>query len=111
MAPSSADDLVADTLVKVTDGGSSPIDGIIFDTPSRKKVVVAVMDATRGPVLRTVNPKTLKKRKAKGGDDEALRLLIRRTPQSSRGAARDGAGGVAARAGHTRAAMHRTTGK
>jgi len=46
-----------------------------------------------------------------GSDDRALQLLIRRTPAPNRGAARGGEGGESARAGHTRTAMHRTTGK
>jgi hypothetical protein len=97
-------------LVKVADGGR-PVDGIVFDLPSRTKVVVAVVDPAKGPVFRTVNPNTLSERSQEGPDDRALQLLIRRTPTSPRGA---GGGGPAARreqAGHTRAAMHRTTGK
>ena len=44
--------------VTVAAGGPA-VDGIVFDTPSRSKVVVAVMDPTRGPVFRTVHPDTL----------------------------------------------------
>jgi hypothetical protein len=97
-------------LVKVADGGPE-LDGIVFDAPSKSKVVVAVMDPTRGPVLRTVNAKTLSERTEEGPDDRALLLLIRRTPSPARGAARGGTGVAQARAGHKRAAMHRTTGK
>ena len=37
-------------------------EGIVFDTPSRSKVVVALFDARRGPVFRTVHPKGLSER-------------------------------------------------
>lgn len=100
----------AGELVKVA-GGGPQLDGIVFDTPSRTKVVVAVLDPGRGPVFRTVHPNALSERSEEGSDDRALRLLIRRTPPPARGAA---AGGVAAgrqSAGHKRTAMHRTTGK
>jgi hypothetical protein len=42
-------------LVKVA-GGGRELDGIVFDTPSRSKVVVAVVDPARGPMFRTVHP-------------------------------------------------------
>jgi hypothetical protein len=45
----------AGELVKVSTGGP-PADGIVFDLPSARKVVVAVSDRARGPVLRTVPP-------------------------------------------------------
>jgi hypothetical protein len=97
-------------LVRVA-GAGPELDGIVFDTPSRSKVVVAVMDPRRGPVLRTVHPRELTERAEEGPDDRALRLLIRRTPSPVRGAA--GAGTAAGRGnpGHSRTAMHRTTGK
>jgi len=96
----------------VTVAGDGPeLDGIVFDTPSAMKAVVAVVDRGRGPVFRTVHPRTLRERAAEGADDRALRLLIRRTPAPARGATRDGAGAGQGRAGHARAAMHRTTGK
>jgi hypothetical protein len=102
----------ADTgeLVKVATGGPE-IDGIVFDYPSRSKVVVAVVDPARGPVLRTFNPKALTERTEEGPDDRALRLLVRRTPPPARGGTRGGVTGGRARAGHTRGAMHRPTGK
>ncbi len=101
----------AGELVKVA-GGGPELDGIVFDTPSRSKVVVAVMDAARGPVFRTVHPKTLTERTEEGPDDHALHLLVRRTPPPARGAGKAGvAGGQGSSAGHKRAAMHRTTGK
>jgi hypothetical protein len=97
-------------LVKVADGGPE-LDGIVFDTPSSTKVVVAVVDPTRGPMFRTVNAKTLTERTEEGPHDRALRLLVRRTPTSIRGASRGGTGGGRGRSGFQRGAMHRTTGK
>jgi hypothetical protein len=97
-------------LVKVA--GDGPVrDGIVFDRPSRSKVVVAVVLPGRGPVFRTVDPKTLTERTEDGPDDRALRLLLRRTPPPVRGAARGGVGGGRGRPGHGRGTMHRTTGK
>jgi len=104
------DAIKAGELVKVA-GGGPQLDGIVFDTPSRSKVVVAVVDPMRGPGFRTVHPNTLTERTEAGPDDAALRLLVRRTPPPARGAARNGAGVGRGRAAHTRAAMHRTTGK
>jgi hypothetical protein len=90
-------------------GGVSP--GIVFDTPSATKVVVAVLDGARGPVFRTVHATALTGRTDEGADDPALRLLIRRTPPPARGAG-DGGAGVGHRlVGHARGSMHRTTGK
>ena len=105
MEPTSAGDLV-----KVA-GGGPELDGIVFDTPSHSKVVVAVVDPGRGPVFRTVHPNTLSERTEEGPDDRALRLLVRRTPAPVRGAARGGTGAGQGRPGHRRASMHRTTGK
>jgi hypothetical protein len=97
-------------LVKVADGGPQ-LDGIVFDTPSRTKVVVAVVDPRRGPVLRTVHPRTLTARTEEGPDDRALQLLVRRTPPPVRGAAGGRTASGRGTPGHTRTAMHRTTGK
>jgi hypothetical protein len=98
-------------LVKVTDG-EWELDGIVFDAPSKSKVTVAVMDPKRGPVFRTAHPDTLTPRTEAGPDDRALSLLIRRTWQGGRGgSAPSGAGATRGQDGHTRAAMHRTTGK
>jgi hypothetical protein len=97
-------------LVKVADGGPE-LDGIVFDTPSRSKVVVAVVDPARGPVFRTVHPKTLTERSDEAPEDRALHLLIRRTPQPTRGAAAGGVASGRGNPGHARTAMHRTTGK
>jgi hypothetical protein len=97
-------------LVKVTDAGPER-DGIVFDTPSTGKVVVAVVDPRRGPMFRTVHPKTLSERDEEGADEPALLRLLRRTRSPVESEARGGAGAGRGRAGHTRAAMHRTTGK
>jgi hypothetical protein len=101
----------AGELVKVT-SGSSELDGIVFDTPSRSKVVVAMVDPARGPGFRTVHPQALTERTEDGPDDRALRLLLRRTPTPP---ARDTSGGAAnagrGNPGHTRGASHRSTGK
>jgi hypothetical protein len=97
-------------LVKVATAGPE-VDGIVFDTPSATKVVVAVVDPGRGPVFRTVHPDTLSERTEEGAQDKALRLLIRRTPPPVKGAARGGSGGARASAGHSRGASHRTTGR
>ncbi len=96
--------------MKVADGGP-PLDAIIFDTPSRSKVVVAVVDRARGPVLRTVHPDALTERSAEGPSDPALRRLIKRTPPAAHDAARGGSGAGRGSAGHTRGAAHRTTGR
>jgi hypothetical protein len=95
-------------LVKVSTGGPAA-DGIVFDIPSAQKVVVAVVDPRRGPVLRTVRPDTLSERTTEGGHDVALRQLIRRTPLPGQRTVRDGPGGGRGRAGHTRGAAHRTS--
>jgi hypothetical protein len=97
-------------LVKVADGKRER-DGIVFDTPSSAKVVVAVVDLRRGPAFRTVNAKTLSERLEEGPDDPALHRLLRRTRSPVHGEARDGPGSGRGLAGHSRAARHRTTGK
>lgn len=97
-------------LVKVSGDGPER-DGIVFDTPSTSKVVVAVVDARRGPRFCTVHPRVLSERTESGSDDPALRRLLRRTPLPVRGAARAAKGAGHEQAAHTRAAGHRTTGK
>src|SRR4051794_35367240 len=97
-------------LVRVTSDGPA-VDGIVFDTPSHTKVVVAVVDRSRGPVFRTVHPDTLSERTDEGPDDKALRLLIRRTPPPAHGAGRGGPSALRGHAGHTRGATHRPTGR
>lgn len=104
------DSTSAGELVKVASGGPV-LDGIVFDTPSNSKVVVAVVDPGRGPVFRTVHPRTLTEREDEGPADKALHSLIRRTPLPSHGGARGGSGGGQGRQGHARSTMHRTTGK
>ena len=96
--------------VNVDDGGVVR-DGIVFDVPSRSKVVVAVFDARRGPVFRTVHPGGLTEREQESAGDAALRLLIRRTPPPVRGADGGGPRVGHGRAAHTRGATHRTTGR
>jgi hypothetical protein len=100
----------AGALVKVA-GPGPEVDGIVFDTPSDSKAVVAVVDPGRGPVFRTVHPKTLTERTEEGPHDRALKLLVRRTPPPVHGSARGGSGTGRGRAGHTRGATHRTTGR
>jgi hypothetical protein len=87
------------------------VDGIVFDMPSRNKVVVAVVSQSRGPSFLTVNPSALSQREVEGEHDAALRMLIRRTPQPTRGAARGASVGGRGTRGHTRGAAHRTTGR
>jgi hypothetical protein len=100
----------AGELVRIA-GSGQELDAIVFDTPSSSKVVVAVVDPVRGPVFRTVHPKSLTERTEDGPHDRALRLLLRRKPPPVHGAARGGARGGRGSPGHTRAAAHRTTGK
>lgn len=95
-------------LVHVTSGGPA-LDGIVFDTPSRLKVVVAVVDPGRGPRFRTVQRETLTEREKEGSDDPALRLLIRRTQAPVRGGARGAVNVGKGAAGFTRGASHRST--
>jgi hypothetical protein len=100
----------AGELVNVA-GGGPVLDGIVFDTPGSSKVVVAVVDPVRGPVFRTVHPRTLSERTEEGPDDRALRLLLRRTPTPVHSSARGGATSGHGSPGHARGTMHRTTGK
>jgi hypothetical protein len=58
-----------------------------------------------------VQRSTLSERTEAGPDDQQLQLLIRRTAPAHRGAGRAAAAAGPGRAGHRRAAMHRTTGK
>lgn len=92
-------------------GTGQRVDGIVFDTPSRSKVVVAVMDPKRGPVFRTVHPNALSERADAGAHDRALRLLVRKTPPPARGAARGGRQEGQGPAGYTRSTAHRSTGR
>lgn len=92
-------------------GGRSALDGIVFDTPSRSKVIVAVVDPHRGPLFRTIDPQQMITREAEGSDDQVLRLLIRRTSPPALATARGAAAGGQRRAGFKRGAAHRPTGK
>jgi hypothetical protein len=97
-------------LVTVT-GERGERDGIVFDVPSRSKVIVAVQDDSRGAVMRTFHPRTLAARDEEGAHDDALRRLIRRTPSAGRGDPRGQNGPGNGPRGHTRAPAHRTTGR
>jgi hypothetical protein len=86
-------------------------DGIVFDVPSKSKVIVAVPDAARGAVMRSFQPSALSARSEAGEHDEALRRLIRRTPSVGRGDPRGQNGPGQGSRGHTRSATHRPTGR
>jgi hypothetical protein len=102
--------LLPGALVKVATGGPE-LDGIVFDVPSRTKVVVAVVDPNRGPVMRTFGADALTERTEEGPQDGALHALVRRTPHPAPGGSRGGVSGGGARSGHTRGAAHRPTGR
>src|SRR3954452_20031445 len=91
----------------VEEGGE--LDGIVVHAPSLVKVEVAVADAERGALFRTVHPKMLRERSAGGEHDDVLRRRIRRTESADRVGPRSGPGG--GRRGHTHVSGHRTTGK
>ena len=91
--------------------GGPEVDGIVFEVPSEQKVVVALVDRQRGPVLRTLDPRALAERTEDGAQDAALRWLIRRTPSAGRGGSSQAKGSIQGRRGHARSAPHRTTGK
>jgi hypothetical protein len=95
-------------LVTLLEDGSE-LDCIVVHAPSLVKVEVAVADAERGALFRTVHPKTLRERSTPGEHDDALRRRIRRTPSAGRAGPRSGPGG--GRRGHSHVSGHRTTGK
>ena len=97
-------------LVTVAEG-SGQLDGIVFDTPSSSKVVVAVVDPSRGPRMRTVHPSTLGERAEASPDDRALHLLIKRTPPVTHEAGRAATGAKQRRSGFARGTAHRPTGR
>ena len=100
-----------DLLVTVATAGPQ-LDGIVFDRPSASKVVVAIIDPARGPVLRTFAESAVTERTEPGPDDQALSLLVKRTPRPGGGGGRGGGGGGGGgRAGHTRGPAHRPTGR
>jgi hypothetical protein len=88
-------------------GDDVSLDGIVHHAPSLVKVVVAVPDDERGPVLRTVQRRLVSERHEAGPDDDALRRLIRREGRVGARGAQVGGG----RRAHSRGPMHRTTGK
>lgn len=85
------------------------LDGIVSHAPSILQVVVAVPDAERGAILRTVHRRTVTERDAAGPHDKTLRRVVARTPSTVRGGPGGGAG--RGRRGYSRSAGHRTTGK
>jgi hypothetical protein len=97
-------------LVKIA-GTGTEIDGIVFDTPSATKVVVAVIDRKRGPMFRTVNAKAVRTREEEGPDDRALRLLVRRTPRPVSDGAQGATVGRQGRSGFKSGTAHRATGR
>jgi hypothetical protein len=97
-------------LVTVATAGPQ-IDGIVFDLPRGAKAVVAVIDRTKGPVLRSVARDALGERTEAGADDPALHALIRRTPAPARSGRGGTSGGGAPRSGFRRSATHRPTGR
>ncbi len=104
------DAITVGELVSVA-GGGPVLDGVVFDTPSSSKAVVAVVDPKRGPLFRTVGLDTLTAREQAGPHDRALRQLIRRTTPPTHGASRSAAVSRSGRSGFTRGATHRPTGK
>ena len=97
-------------LVSIDTGGPL-FDAIVFDVPSHSKVVVAVVDAERGPVFRSVSPDVLREREQEGPHDRALMALMKRTPPPAHSKSRGGKGGGHGRQGFSKAAMHRRVGE
>ena len=91
----------------VGDGGE--VDAIVVHAPSLVKVEIAVADAERRAVFRTVHPKMLRERSVVGDHDDALRRRIRRTMCAGRAGPRSGPRGAGR--GHSHVSGHRTTGK
>ena len=98
------------SLVSV-DTGRTQTDGIVFDLPSDTKAVVALMDRSRGPVMRTVARTALSGRAEASDNDRALQLLVRRTAPAARGGGPGGSKVRGTRDAHGRAATHRPTGR
>jgi hypothetical protein len=88
-------------------GDGEELEGIVVHAPGLVKVEIAVTEAERGAVFRSVHPKVLRERDRPGEHDDALRRLIRRGRAGSRGGRPVGHG----RSGHSHPAGHRTTGK
>jgi hypothetical protein len=92
-------------------GERGQLDGIVVHAPSLVKVEVALPDAERGPVFRTVHPKMLTERSVAGEHDDALRRRIRRTAAAARTGPRSGPGTGHGRRAYSHVSGHRTTGK
>jgi hypothetical protein len=88
-------------------GEGKELEGIVVQAPGLVKVEIAVPDAERGAVFRSVHPKVLRQRDLPGDHDDALRRLIRRGRAGSRSGRPVGHG----RSGHSHPTGHRTTGK
>src|SRR3954447_6310024 len=97
-------------LVTVATGGPL-IDAIVVSRPSPQKAMVALVDPTKGPVMRPVAVDALAEREAEGPQDKALHNLIRRSPQAVGSGQSAGGSRVHGSRGHTRSAMHRREGK
>jgi hypothetical protein len=88
-------------------GEGKELEGIVVHAPGLVKVEIAVPDAERGALFRSVHPKVLRHREAPGEHDDSLRRLIRRGRAGSRSERAVGHG----RSGHSHPTGHRTTGK
>jgi hypothetical protein len=88
-------------------GEGEELEGIVVHASGLVKVEIAVPDAERGTVFRSVHPKVLRHRDLPGEHDDSLRRLIRRGRAGSRGGGPLGHG----RSGHSQPAPHRATGK
>ena len=99
--------LRAGQLVTVTDDGVT-LDGIVAQTPSMLKLVVAVPEADADPVLRTFHRGALRERTRAGEHDTALRRVIGKAASAP---GHDGQRSGPGRRGHTRAPAHRSTGR
>jgi len=88
-------------------GEGEELKGIVVHAPGLVRVEIAVPDAERGAVFRSVHPKVLRQRDQPGEHDDALRRLIRRGRAGSRGGRAVGHG----TSGHSHPSPHRTTGK
>src|SRR2546423_12159291 len=88
-------------------GEGKELEGIVFHASGLVKVEIALPDAERGAVFRSVHPKVLRQRELAGEHDDALRRLIRRGRAGSRSGRPLGHG----RSGHSHPTGHRTTGK
>src|SRR2546423_12845905 len=65
-------------------GEGKELEGIVVHAPGLVKVEIAVPDAERGALFRSVHPKVLRHREAPGEHDDSLRRLIRRGRAGSR---------------------------